>query len=123
MLKFHEITILSISFFLLLLQVSIRGPKEDVEKAKQQLLELTNEKQLSSYSVGIRAKPEHHRFLIGKNGGNIRKIRESTGTRIIFPSDRDEDKETITIIGKKEAVEKAKAELEATISEIVSIIT
>ena len=55
-------------------QVSIRGPKEDVEKAKQQLMELTNEKLLSSYTVEIRAKAQHHKFLIGKNGANIRKV-------------------------------------------------
>lgn len=65
-------------------KVTIRGPKEDVEKAKQQLLELTNEKQLSSYSAEVRAKVQHHKFLIGKNGANIKKIRESTGARIIF---------------------------------------
>ncbi|XP_076653827.1 satellite-binding protein 1 Dp1 isoform X2 [Halictus rubicundus] len=102
-------------------KVTIRGPKEDVEKAKQQLLELTNEKQLSSYSTEVRAKVQHHKFLIGKNGANIKKIRESTGARIIFPAEDDQDKEVITIMGKKEAVEKAKAELEATIKEIDNI--
>lgn len=103
-------------------KVNIRGPKEDVEKAKQQLLELTNEKQLTNYSVEVRAKAQHHKFLIGKNGVNVKKIRESTGARIIFPTDDDKDKEVITIMGKKEAVEKAKAELEANISEIDNII-
>ncbi|CAK9823134.1 Hdlbp [Anthophora retusa] len=102
-------------------KVTIRGPKEDVEKAKQQLHELTTEKQLSSYSAEVRAKVQHHKFLIGKNGANIKKIRESTGARIVFPTEEDQDKEVITIMGKKEAVEKAKAELEATISEIDNI--
>lgn len=125
------------------IQVSIRGPKDDVEKAKAQLLELSNEKQLSSYSAEVRAKVQHHKFLIGKNGANIKKveymnatyissylgskfyinlllqIRESTGARIMFPTEEDQDKEVITIMGKKEAVEKAKADLEATIKEIV----
>lgn len=54
--------------------MTIRGPKEDVEKAKQQLLELTTEKQLSSYSAEVRAKVQHHKFLIGKNGANIKKV-------------------------------------------------
>ncbi|GAB1863176.1 Vigilin [Camponotus japonicus] len=103
-------------------KVSIRGPKDDVEKAKAQLLELSNEKQLSSFSTEVRAKVQHHKFLIGKNGANIKKIRESTGARIIFPTDEDQDKEVITIMGKKEAVEKAKAELETTIKEIDNII-
>lgn len=55
--------------------MSIRGPKEDVEKAKQQLLELTNEKLLSSYTVEIRAKAQHHKFIIGKNGANIKRVK------------------------------------------------
>lgn len=103
-------------------KVSIRGPKDDVEKAKQQLLEITNEKLLSNYTAEIYAKAQHHKFIIGKNGANIKRIRESTGVRIIFPTDKDEDKELITIMGKKEAVDKAKAELEACISEIDNII-
>lgn len=86
---------------------------------QSQLLELTTERQLSSFTDEVRAKPQQHKFLIGKNGANIKKIRDSTGARIVFPSDKDEDKEVITIIGKKEAVEKAKAELQATIKEIV----
>lgn len=102
-------------------KVTIKGPKEDVEKAKQQLLELANEKQLTSYSVEVRAKVQHHKFLIGKNGANIRKIRESTGVRIIFPTETDEDKEVITLMGKEEAVKKAKAELEANINEIDNV--
>ncbi|KAK0077806.1 hypothetical protein PV325_003421 [Microctonus aethiopoides] len=104
-------------------KVTIRGPKEDVEKAKQQLLEQTNEKQLVSFTDTIRAKVVYHKFIIGRQGANIRKIRESTGARVIFPAaDKDDDPEIITIIGKKDAVEKAKAELEATITEIENIV-
>lgn len=101
-------------------KVIIRGPKDDVEKAKQQLLELSNERQLSSVSAEVRAKSQHHKFLIGKNGANIKRIRDSTGARIIFPTDKDEDKEVITIIGKKESVDAAKAELESVIKEIAN---
>lgn len=99
-------------------KVTIRGPREDVERAKQQLLELSNEKQLSSFTAEVRANPKHHRFLIGKKGASIKKIRDSTGARIIFPSNDDKDKEVITIIGKKESVETAKAQLEAIIKEV-----
>ncbi|CRK92791.1 CLUMA_CG006242, isoform A [Clunio marinus] len=99
-------------------KVTIRGPKDDVERAKQQLLELSNEKQLSSFTAEVRANPKHHRFLIGKKGVSIKKIRDSTGARIIFPTSEDKDKEVITIIGKKEIVETAKAQLEAIIREV-----
>lgn len=58
--------------------------------------------------------------MIGKNGANIKKIRDSTGARIVFPSSADEDREVVTIIGKKESVDNAKEQLEAMIKEIVS---
>lgn len=99
-------------------KVTIRGPKDDVERAKVQLLEMSNEKELSSFSAEVRANPKHHRFLIGKKGASIKKIRDSTGARIIFPTNDDKDKEVITIIGKKEAVETAKAQLETIIKEV-----
>ncbi|XP_066966353.1 vigilin [Macrobrachium rosenbergii] len=103
-------------------KVTIRGPKDEVQKAKQMLVELSNEKQLASFTTEVRAKPQHHRFLIGRNGANIRKIRDATGARIIFPTDKDEDKELITIIGKKDAVARAKEQLEATIKELDLIV-
>lgn len=96
-------------------KVVIRGPKEDVEKAKLQLIELSTERQLSSYTAEVRAKQQHHKFLIGKNGVSIKEIRDQTGARIIFPGNNDEDKEVITIIGKEENVLAAKAQLEAII--------
>ena len=74
----------------------------------------------NSFTAEVTAKEEHHRFLIGRNGANIRKIRESTGARIVFPTRQDENKELITIIGKKETVEAAKSELQAKIKALVS---
>ena len=55
-------------------RVTIRGPKDEVEKAKKQLTELANEKQLSSFTAEVHAKPEHHRYLIGRGGINIQKV-------------------------------------------------
>ncbi|VEN61845.1 unnamed protein product, partial [Callosobruchus maculatus] len=70
----------------------------------------------------VRAKAQHHKFLIGRNGANIKKIRDSTGARIVFPSNNDDDREVITIIGKKEAVEEAKDKLMAMIKDIDNIV-
>ncbi|XP_061400572.1 vigilin [Musca vetustissima] len=99
-------------------KVTIRGPKDDVLKAKAQLLELANERQLASFTAEVRAKQQHHKFLIGKNGASIRKIRDATNARIIFPGPDDADKEVITIIGKEENVKQAKEQLEAIIKDI-----
>ena len=73
----------------------------------------------NSYTLEIRAKSQHHRFLIGRGGANIKKVRENTGARVVFPTPSDEDKELITIIGKKEGVEAAKQELLKAIKDLV----
>ncbi len=74
----------------------------------------------SGFTTEIRAKPEYHKFLIGRGGCNVRKLRESTGARVIFPSVQDTDQELITIMGKKDSVDSAKKELELRIKSLVS---
>merc|ERR1719233_507199 len=101
--------------------VMIRGPADDVDKAFNKLQELSDEKQLSSHSAEVKAKPEHHKFLIGRQGINIQKIRNETGARIIFPSSDDADRESITIIGTQESVGKAKSDLLLKIKELDNI--
>uniref|UniRef100_A0A668AYY7 Vigilin n=1 Tax=Myripristis murdjan TaxID=586833 RepID=A0A668AYY7_9TELE len=103
-------------------KVTIRGPVEDVEKAKQQLLALAEEKQTKSHTAELRAKPEYHKFLIGKGGGNIRKVRDSTGARIIFPTADDQDQELITVVGTEEAVREAQKELEELIKSLDNVV-
>lgn len=73
----------------------------------------------ASYSEEIHCNPEYHRFLIGRGGANIRKVREETRARIVFPSARDDDQTLITVIGTKTAVNEAKVKLEALIKELV----
>merc|ERR1712025_1367709 len=103
-------------------KVTIRGPKDDVEKARKMLTEMSTERQLNSSQAVIRAKPEHHKFLIGRQGVNIQTVRDKTGARIIFPSEKDEDREVITILGTKEAVAAAKDELESRIKDLDKIV-
>nr|XP_002734359.2 PREDICTED: vigilin-like [Saccoglossus kowalevskii] len=102
-------------------KVTLRGPKDDVDKAKKQLMELANERAQSSFTAEVHAKPEYHKFLIGRGGTNIRKVRDRTGARIVFPTSKDEDQELITIIGKKECVDDAKGELEQLIKNLDNI--
>ncbi|VTJ88527.1 Hypothetical predicted protein, partial [Marmota monax] len=102
--------------------VVIRGPSSDVEKARKQLLQLAEEKQTKSFTVDIQAKPEYHMFLIGKGGGKIRNVRDSTGARIIFPAAEDKDQDLITIIGKEDAVREAQRELEALIQNLDNVV-
>ena len=74
-----------------------------------------------SYTVELKAKPEYHKFLIGRGGANIRKVRENTGARVIFPNHNDSDQETITIIGRESEVKKAKEELQESIKNLVRL--
>jgi len=53
---------------------------------------------------------ECHKYVIGKGGINIRKIREETGAKIDLPNEGDAS-DIIRIIGKREAVLEAKVRL------------
>ena len=74
----------------------------------------------SSFVVEVQAKPEYHKFLIGRGGVNIRRVREQTGARVVFPTANDTEQETIVIMGRKDEVQKAKVELEKLIANLVT---
>lgn len=103
-------------------KVSIRGPKDCVAKAKQVLVDLSNDKQVNSVTAEVKAKPDYHKFLIGKNGINIKKVREGSNAKIFFPNEKDVDADTIIIMGKKEEVSKAKQELESMIRDLEKVV-
>lgn len=77
--------------------------------------------QINNHSAELHAKPEYHKFLIGRGGANIRRVRDRTGARIIFPSPDDKDQEIIAIVGKEDAVRQAQHELESLICNLVYI--
>ena len=55
-------------------EVKLSGPPEDVERAKTILEEMASETALESHCLELKAKPEFHKFLIGRNGANIKKV-------------------------------------------------
>jgi len=67
----------------------------------------------------VRVNPSFHRFLIGRNGANLRELSERTGARIVFPSPSDHDNDCILIIGQQDAISAARTELEARIKDLV----
>ena len=38
-----------------------------------------------NHTIDIQCKSSYHRFLIGRGGANIRKVRDKFGARVIFP--------------------------------------
>lgn len=76
-----------------------------------------------NHILEIRCKPEYHRFLIGRGGANISKVRDQFGARVMFPhKSSEDDSEVVTIIGRKEKAEAAKQHLLKLIKELVSFI-
>jgi len=67
----------------------------------------------------VRVNTAFHRFLIGRNGMNLRELTERTGARVVFPSPSDHDNDCILLIGQQDAINKARAELEARIKDLV----
>ncbi|KAL0970265.1 hypothetical protein UPYG_G00239660 [Umbra pygmaea] len=103
-------------------RVTVRGPAGEVERAKRQLLQLAEEKQVNNFMVELHAKTEYHRFLIGRGGINIRRVRDRTGARIIFPSPDEPEQEFITIVGREEAVRLAQKELETLLKNLNEVV-
>uniref|UniRef100_A0AAZ3PAQ4 Vigilin n=1 Tax=Oncorhynchus tshawytscha TaxID=74940 RepID=A0AAZ3PAQ4_ONCTS len=113
-------------------EVTVRGPAGEVERAKRQLLQLAEEKAecgrigftflVNNFTAELQAKPEYHKFLIGKGGVNIRGVRDRTGARIIFPSPDEPEQELITIIGREEAVRLAQKELETLVKNLDDVV-
>lgn len=99
-------------------KVTIRGPKGDVERAQKLLTDLAKDKEVNLHEDTVIAKPEFHRFLIGKGGAKINKMRENFDVRVMFPRETDADKETIHLLGKKEDVLKVKKELEENVKQL-----
>jgi len=102
-------------------KVTIRGVAEDVVKAKKQLTALSSERQINGHCEELKADTRFHKFLIGRKGGNIAKIREQHNVRVVFPGPQEKDQESITIIGKEEDTKRALDELKAIIEELMAV--
>jgi hypothetical protein len=88
--------------------VTIRGPKTDVEKAEVALKELVKHCEQTTEEVTISTKPEYIKFLIGRDGAKVRKLREKfPSVRVAFPTESDPSPQ-IMLIGKKEEVDAVK---------------
>nr|BAE21429.1 unnamed protein product [Mus musculus] len=93
-------------------KIIIMGTIENVEKAKTKLLKLSEEEQAKNYSETLHIKSKYHQFLLNKNGGNISKICDETGTCVFFPNPTNKDQETITITGTEESVKEVQKQLD-----------
>jgi len=102
-------------------KVTIRGVAEDVAKARKQLTELASERQINGHCEELKADTKFHKFLIGRKGGNIAKIREQYNVRVVFPGPDEAERETITLIGKQEDCKAALKELQGVVKELMAV--
>eukprot|EP00123_Amoebidium_parasiticum_P017972 comp24051_c0_seq1/m.43173 comp24051_c0_seq1/g.43173 ORF comp24051_c0_seq1/g.43173 comp24051_c0_seq1/m.43173 type:complete len:1290 (-) comp24051_c0_seq1:407-4276(-) len=103
--------------------VTIRGPHDDVDKAKKLLLQLATEKALTNHVEELVVSNDMFGYLIGKGGVNKRKIQDECSVRILFPNKSDEDSNTVTIIGRKSDTAKAKLALLELVKEYGQVVT
>jgi hypothetical protein len=119
-------------------KITLKGPREEIEKAKKELTKLAKEKNEISYAEDVPAKNEYHRFLVGKNGSNVNTLRDQYNVRIIFPSSKDsnnnktvatsatttpQSQDMITIIGSEENVKAVRVEIEKSLKSLEEQVT
>ena len=73
----------------------------------------------SNYHVEVPILKRFHGNIIGRNGANIKKIKEETNTIIEIPAESN-DSDVIIIIGYKEKCHKAKEMILGIQSELVT---
>lgn len=99
-------------------KVVIRGPKNDVAAAEKALKEVAKHCEETTEEASITTKPEYIRFLIGREGANIKKLREKyPNVRIMFPTEHDNDNK-IWLLGKTDEVEAVKKIYEKQITDL-----
>jgi rRNA processing protein Krr1/Pno1 len=86
----------------------LRGPTENVAKAKATLLAAIDQAAKNSHAgYLVLPDPQTYRYVIGQGGSKVNSIRKATGCKITVPRDQAKD-EAIEILGSAEGVEKAK---------------
>lgn len=86
----------------------LRGPTENIPKARQQLEEaIKAASKPSSTGYLILPDPRSYRLVVGSGGSTINTLRKETGTKIQVPRDQAKD-EAIEITGTREGCEQAR---------------
>lgn len=86
----------------------LRGPPENVAKAKALLLASIEQASKNSHAgYLVLPDPQTYRYVIGQGGSKVNSIRKATGCKITVPRDQARD-EAIEILGSADGVEKAK---------------
>ena len=102
--------------------VKLRGPKEDVDKCSRTINKMYKDLLEANYQIKVPIFKQFHKFVIGKGGATIRKIRTETDTKVDLP-ESGSDSDVITITGRKENVEKAQKKIVQIQSEMANVVS
>jgi rRNA processing protein Krr1/Pno1 len=88
----------------------LRGPPENVERAKKLIAQaIENAQNQTATGYLTLADPSTYRHVIGQGGSKVNAIREESGCRITVPQAKDSGAgAAIEVVGSKEGVERAK---------------
>lgn len=137
--KFQELSLqfpkVNVSFEIEENRIKMSGPVADVQKANQLITQRAKEieDQLQVEEIKV-ADAKHIKFIVGKNGANLKQIRDDTKATIQLLSNDsfsiDSNKsisapnaQFIRIEGSREAVAKAKLELENMLKKLENEVT
>ncbi len=99
--------------------VTIRGPKDEVDKCYTHLKKYAADVIAANYELNLPIIKKFHRNIIGKGGQNVKKIKDETNTSIKVPTEGSPSN-VIVITGYKAQVEKARDMILALQNELVS---
>ena len=102
--------------------VKLRGPKDDVDRCAKVLNKTIKDLRESNYQVKVPIFKQFHKFIVGKGGVTIRKIRQETDTKTELP-ESGSDSDMIAITGKKENVEKAQKKVQQIQTEMANVVS
>jgi len=108
-------------------KITIRGFKNDVEKAKQVVLDQVKDIIAHSHEITFEVPRLVVSKIVGRKGNIINKIKEDTDTRIDFDDEEDEVDEEgdikVFIKGTKKGCEEAKKQIKRIVDESTIILT
>lgn len=99
-------------------KVTLKGPKEGIEAAKQRILEIVEDLQ-AMVTIECVIPKKHHRSVMGKRGAKVQQITSDFDVQVKFPEQKSETNgdvngdidataDVIKITGKAEKCEQAK---------------
>ncbi|XP_024138632.1 bicaudal C homolog 2 isoform X3 [Oryzias melastigma] len=93
--------------------VKVEGKRAGVREAKKKILEVLETKQVNKVTLKMDVAYTEHSHVIGKGGGNIKKVMDATSCHIHFPDSNrhnsaGEKSNQVSIAGPIEGVEEAR---------------